>query len=488
MIYAKNLSLKLWAEAVSHAVFLLNRTAPTGCPGKCAWDLWSGRKQRLISSELRIFGEECYAHIPQQKRRKWDAKSQQGIFVGLAENVKGYRIYIPATQKVEVKHDVIFKPFLSSSQDASLIVNCTDDAVCAGDDKSDPLPAKDVVKGEDPEMSVSDSIFESTDQQSDDEPQPRNTNQESIKSRLRNAKNVNLESMMALLELRAFVAEKQDPATFDEALQSKDANKWKHAMTEEIAALHKNHTWDLVELPQNTTVIDNRWVYKIKDAVSNEPKRYRARLVVKGYTQKYDIDYKETFSPVAKFSSIRSIFAIASHKKMSLRQFDIKTAFLYGDVQEELYMKQPKGFEDGSDRVCRLRRSLYGLKQASRCWNEKFSEFLRSFDLKSTDADPCVFVRENLIVAIYVDDGLIAGVFQEDIRNLIQHLQNSFEVKIYEARCFLGLEINRKMNGSISVSQSSYAEKIVSKFNITDAHPVATPIDASTLKDEVQES
>ena len=147
--------------------------------------------------------------------------------------------------------------------------------------------------------------------------------------------------------------------------------------------------------------------------------RFKARLVAKGYAQKQGIDYDETFSPVARYDTIRTLLAVAASKNVKLKQFHVKTAFLYGELEEEVYLEKPEGFDDGSGRVCRLKRSLYGLKQAPRCWNKRFISSMEKVGLKNSTADPCLFYRTHEDsfpnIAIYVDEGLVVGNKDEEI-------------------------------------------------------------------------
>lgn len=214
-----------------------------------------------------------------------------------------------------------------------------------------------------------------------------------------------------MAEACAFISEAYEPLSFNEAKNCEDAPHWQDAMKEEMDSLHKNSTWLLVEPQKDRKVIDNRWVYKIKIHTNGDLERYKARLVVRGFTQQAGIDYHETFSPVVKFTSLRMLFATIAAEGLFAKQFDIKTAFLYGDLEEQIFMKQPEGFDDGTGRVCLLNKSLYGLKQASRCWNSKFTTFLKRFGLTENAADPCVFTGNNngsrIYLAIYIDDGLV---------------------------------------------------------------------------------
>ena len=208
--------------------------------------------------------------------------------------------------------------------------------------------------------------------------------------------------------------EVEEPCTFAEAMESSRSNEWMEAMEDEIVSLRKNGTWELTEAPQNRKVIQSRWVFKVKRDGTGHMIRHKALLVTKGFTQQAGIDYSKTYSPVVRHDSLRVILAIAGKLDLEIVQMDVKTAFLYGDLQEELYMAQPTGFiKVGEEHlVCQLKRNLYGLKQASRAWNSKFNSFLIQYELQRSEADPCVYHQQAngvlTIVAIWVDDCLIS--------------------------------------------------------------------------------
>lgn len=176
---------------------------------------------------------------------------------------------------------------------------------------------------------------------------------------------------------------------------------------------------------------------------------------------------------------------------MDLKQFDIKTAFLNGDLSEDVYMEQPIGFTDGSNKICKLKKSLYGLKQASRCWNQKFKYFIQTFGFVECKADPCVFVSNQnnvlIILAIHVDDGLVAADNIQSIDAVIKHLQDHFDVKAMNVGCFLGVQIEKK-NDSIFIHQTAYIQKVLSKFNMENSNPVVTPNDPNQQMHNYDES
>lgn len=219
--------------------------------------------------------------------------------------------------------------------------------------------------------------------------------------------------------------------------------------------------------------------------ISNgEVDRFKARLVIRGFSQQYGLNYFETFSPVVRFTSIRAILAMDAAEKMTLRQFDVKTAFLHGELEEEIYMKQPRGYDDNSGRVCKLLKSLYGLKQASRCWNKKF-KFIFEFKFAASKADPCVFIHENrgkrTILALYIDDGLLASGDDVFVEAIEHHMKSEFEVEFTDVDMYLGIQVKRKSDGSIFIHQSNYVHKILKRFNMEDCKKVAIPADPNQV-------
>lgn len=300
-------------------------------------------------------------------------------------------------------------------------------------------------------------------------------------------------SLMA--EAYAYVTEDLYPQSYDAAMKSNEAQEWKKAMDEEMSSLTENNTWELVNPPKRKRIVQNRWVLRIKSTADDTQGKFKARLVAKGYTQKAGIDYDETFSPVARYDTVRAVLSVSAAENLKLLQFDIKTAFLNGELSEEVYMRQPEGYSDKTGRVCKLKRSLYGLKQSPRCWNRRFTEFIKKQEMKRSSADPCLFTREKngkkLIIVIYVDNGLVAGSDKREIDFFVNELKKEFKITIGSFDSFLGIQVKQKEDGSIFITQRLYSEKILEKFGMAQSKTVSTPIEGQieeseeVLKDQI---
>lgn len=479
MIYAKGMNLELWAEAVHHANYVLNRTGTSSVRGKTPHELWFKKPPTTI--EFKVFGTEVYAHVPKQKRRKWSPKSKKGVFVGYDDCTKGYRVWFPSEHKVETHRDVVFQPesFGTTEEYKNDIMSRVPNSIQDQDLEENNYDEHEDQEPEAEPGRPQENVQERQADQQENEERRDGNRQLRDRQAIRRPIRYGEDYILDLEE--TFLAKSQDPITFESAIKGDEADKWRKAMIEEMESLERNQTWELVKPPANAKILQNRWVYRYKPAAKGKSGRYKARLVVKGFTQRAGIDYEETFSPVVKFGSIRSILTVAAAMGMKLAQFDIKTAYLNGDLTEEIYMVQPKGHEDGSGRVCKLQKALYGLKQSARCWNKKFTRVLEEFNLKTSEADPCVFTahenNEELILAVYIDDGLIASTSEKKIDELLQFLARELEVTVMPLNLFLGMEIEHLSDGSIFVQQSSYAQKVLNRFRMEEAHAVAIPAD-----------
>lgn len=478
LLYDNKMDKKFWAESVHTAVYVLNRTGTSSVEAKTPFELYFGKQPRI--DDLKLFGSEVFIHIPAVKRLKWDVKSKPGIFVGYSLESKGYRVYIPNENKIEISRDVIFKP---SKQDPVVVQMKTNDFCTQTNNDSNsevvlnPNVVNDmsVLRLADEEINENEVSHEAV--QNDVESQSTNINYEQSNRRsLRNRNEIQLpkrlqkDYLMSHDEMYSSFLACDEPLSYDEA---KRHSQWKDAMENEMQALLKNETWELVELPKERKALNNKWVFRIK---SNN--FYKARLVAKGYNQTFGIDYNETFSPVAQYKSIRFIIGWAAQYKMKMVQFDVKTAFLNGELHEEVYMLQPEGYDDGTNRVCKLKKGIYGLKQASRNWNAMFVQTLKEFNLVQSEVDPCVFIKNGndiLILVIYVDDGLIISKSELEIEQLLTHLESKFEIKREDLTMYLGMQIDREKSGSIKITQKKYIENLLKKLKMENCKAVSTP-------------
>ncbi|KAG8492662.1 hypothetical protein CXB51_010306 [Gossypium anomalum] len=369
LLFEKNLPKTMWAEAVNTAVYIQNRLPTKALAHKTPFEAWFGFKPSL--AHMKVFGCLCYSQVPAVKRDKLSKRAVPGILTGYSMVKKGYRILDPLTNKIQVSRDVVF-----------------DEKACWNWERNEPEAT--------PEELVTDQ-FEADhnypEMDVDDEP-VRGTR-----------------TLVDVYE-RAHVAQ-EEPCCFEEA----EAHQgWKQAMDDEIAMIDKNKTWELVPRPTNRKVIGVKWVYRAKQNTDGSLNKLKARLVVKGFSQKYGLDYMETFAPVARLDTIRLLIALATQKQWKIHQLDVKSAFLNGFLEEEIYIDQPQGFVVSSkeQKVYKLKKALYGLKQAPRAWSTRIDSYLLSLGFERSISEPTLYVKKKqaepqLIVSLYVDDLLVTG-------------------------------------------------------------------------------
>jgi hypothetical protein len=270
-----------------------------------------------------------------------------------------------------------------------------------------------------------------------------------------------------------------EPKTYEEALASSFRHKWEEAITSELDSLDENKIWEVCKLPTNKNILGTKWVFKIKCNSNNEPERYKARLEAKGFDQEEGIDFNETFAAVLKIQSIRLLLAIAINKGLIVHHVDISTAFLYGILDEEVYIEPPKGLrkELKSDEVLKLNKALYGLKQASRSWNKTIVAFFNELNFKQFQTDNCIFINKWLIIAIYVDDIVIIGKDELRIAIFKQCISSKFKTKdLGRLNLILGLQVEYKDSNTLIIHQKNYIDKIIKTFDIYDTKSVDIPL------------
>ena len=485
MLYHGNLPLWLWAEAVSTAVYLRNRSPTSSFKGATPYERWYGVKPDV--EHLRIFGCNVMVHIPDEKRRKLDKKSLRGVFVGYPENSKGYKIYNPENRSMLRSRDVIFleNSFGNLRQNKEY---CNKELLDDNLYFEDSFEVDGIENGLNAPHELNNGLLNAPNEMENvlDE-QIDVMEQNEVLQRPQRDKRQPVR--YGEWDYASLAVVHSEPRNYKEALNGPYAKQWKEAMNEEYKSLMKHKTWTLVKLPQGRNVVGSKWVYKAKQKANGDIDRYKARLVARGFSQEAGVDYDEVFAPVARYNSIRSVLAIANQLDLEVHQMDVKSAFLNGDLENEIFMKQPEGFVDSEnpDYVCLLKKSLYGLKQSARCWNLVMDEYLKSNGYKQSTADMCIYYKSEvkdgrtvlMIIAVYVDDTILASNNMDALNEEKRRLSRKFEMDDRgEVHYVLGMSVKRNRNLKIlTIDQRVYLENVLKRFGMQSCKPIATPLE-----------
>lgn len=279
-----------------------------------------------------------------------------------------------------------------------------------------------------------------------------------------------------------------EPKTYSDAMKCDDAFHWRKAIDKEGQSLIAHGTWKLVQLPKGKRALTSKWIFKIKYDAQGRIERYKARLVIRGFEQVKYIDYDEIFAPVIRLESLRLLLALVAINDWECHQTDVDTAFLNGDMTEDVYMVQPEGLvKPGQEQlVCKLMKSLYGLKQAPRAWHKKLTDFLKRNGYVKLNSDACIYIRAGHgveIVGIYVDDLLLISDTKSGVQQIKSMLASGFKCKdMGEVHYILGLRVRRDRTAkSLTIDQTNYAKSVLEKFNLTHLNPCRTPCDHGSL-------
>jgi hypothetical protein len=264
------------------------------------------------------------------------------------------------------------------------------------------------------------------------------------------------------------------PRTIEEAYLSLDADYWKEAIKSEMDSIMSNGTWEVVSRPYGCKPIRCKWMFKKNIRHDGTIEKYKVRLVAKGYNQKGE-DFFDTYSPVARLTTIRVLLFLAISYGLLIHQMDVKTSFLNGELEEEIYMNQADGFavKGQEGMVCKLLKTLYGLKQAPKQWHEKFDKTLTCVGFVVNEADKCVYYHfgggEGVILCLYVDDILIFGTSLNVIKEVKEFLSQNFDMKdLEETDVILNIKLVREGDDGVTLLQSHYVEKVLSRFGYSD--------------------
>lgn len=477
MLIGAGLPKSFWGEAIATANFIQNRVI-TRSTNLTPYERWNGVKPGINS--FQIFGSKCFVHVSAAKRGKLDNVAVEMIFLGYDENSKAYRCYNAATKKVVVSRDVRFgsKTVNEISIDLGQTSNTT---------KVDDSSVQEELANahEEIETDPEDSINEFVDAEEE-----FSTHEEENQPAVRVSQRVNKGiPRKRLIEEMHMVKEISEPKNYNEAIQSDEKEQWLAAMQDEIESHERNGTWQLVNLPVGKTAIGGKWVFKIKTGADGELQRYKARFVAQGFLQKYGEDYDEVFAPVVLHTTFRALLSVVAKRKWLVHHFDAKTAFLNGNLNETIYMKQPQGFDGDHSKVCLLKKSIYGLKQAARSWNTALHKVLIDAGFQQSYNDPCLYSNKIAgkfcYVIVYVDDLIVACPTEKQIKETESIFKPHFEMNnLGPIKHYLGMEISKDDHGNYELNQSAYIMKIASDFGLTDAKTAKTPMEVSYGKSE----
>ncbi|KAD0786919.1 hypothetical protein E3N88_43719 [Mikania micrantha] len=539
--FEANLPIKFWGECVLTATYIINRVPSKVLNNKTPYEVLLGKIPSY--DHMKVFGCLAYYWNNDTKGDKFEPRGKRGVFLGYPHGTKGYKVYDIEQKKMIISRHVQFVeesfPFrddnLNKEGKAPACEDNTDEEWMKGGDATHMhanIRSNNLDPGPQENESIHDEEDESPGSAGDhnleqnethevlDDPseshtplihkrtrfQPQHLKDYAVKlpPSIDHANPIHEQSTSTVHPLahyisynnfstnhKAFLAaidSHDEPKSFKEASQD---DRWKDAMQKEIKALEQNGTWTLEELPNGKKAIDSKWVYKIKHKPNGEVERYKARLVAKGFTQLEGVDYHDTFAPVAKLVTMRALLSVAVKRGWHIHQLDVNNAFLHGDLEEEVYMKVPQGFsQEKETRVCRLRKSIYGLKQASRNWYHKFTSCLMNLGFKQSVADPSLFIHKTgktyVAALIYVDDVIVVGNDMNKMQATKIELHDQFTIKdLGSLKYFLGIEVARTKEG-IVLSQRKYTLDILRDMGLEGCRPSTFPMEQGLKLDKCE--
>lgn len=506
LLIQSGLPPSFWGEAINTANYIRNRCPSRSLGGKTSFEKW--RNEVPDVRHLREFGCNVYTLDRNPNKSKFENRSKKGILVGYSEESKAYRVWIPEERRVDISRNVRFL-----EGDRIRIGNDFED-FCARDEKlSEDFDDREIeLPFADREAeTVPDDEESSSDQEESDDADTTSSRRGRGRPRLIRTgsrgrpKKQYHQAALADVDIELVnLAE----VPVKEALQGAEADEWLAAMESEMKSIIASQTWTVVSRPEDREVIGSRFVLRNKYNGDGTLERRKARLVAKGYSQRPGVDFGDTFAPVARMSSIRMVAALAAQHQLSMSQFDVTTAYLNGELEEQIFMECPLKFEEilervidrekkGSriheasvdmlkefrrgDKVLLLRKALYGLRQAGRRWHTKLSEILESYGFTRSNSDHCVFYlgrgEDILIAVVYVDDMIVASKNDQDISKLFDFLSTKFKVRnLGPIKYCLGIEFSQNQE-IISLSQRGYLDDVLRRFGMLESKSVGSPLD-----------
>ena len=516
----------LWAEALLAFVFVKNRSPHAALAGGVPLSIWRSKPVRV--DMLRVWGCRAY-HVVTNGRAKLDNNATPLIFVGYDGDSAAYRLYDPVTRKTVRSRDTRFVedefPWAtppptpstpahpSAAPEEDLIILTTRSAPVAPN-----MPAPQTPVREPPAAPLAPPRpTQARDVQATPPPQPvfarenapspplppspaPKEDPDESRDELDFLGNdpfgctlAQVEALHAAASDELSASDEQfslptsDPRNHREAMRDSDAEHWRLGEQDEFTSLrdeyHVFHAVDRSEVPQDAKILGGRFVYRRKKDQHGLVTGHKVRLVAQGFTQRPNVDFRETFAPVVKFTSIRVLLALAARYRLHVHQADVDKAYLHGSLDEELYMRVPEGIDSAefSGKVLKLDRALYGLKQAGRVWNHRIHATLEGLGYSRTKSDACIYVRREggqyHYIALYVDDLLFVSPDLAEIQRVKDGLKREYGIKdLGEAKFILGIQVHRRENGGIFLSQRAYLEDVLLRLGHADGRTAPTPM------------
>ena len=480
LIQAK-LPKRYWVRALSTAAHIRNLTVTANSQGKSPFELFTGKPPRR--NHLRVFG--CTAYVMKRKinLRKLDSRSVKAKFIGYDDRSTAYILQEFDSKKVIKARNVIFRESEIQSFSAKETISLENPNLVSPNMDFDDDRSKD----EDTKIPVQGGVGENNaaipvDQNQFEVEGDPNENEVPLPRGSRNRRPP--ERYGLPYTFNTTKEDVQEPKSYNEAVNSPQAENWRKAMQTEYNSLMDNNTWTLVNEPEDQQVLPGKWVYKVKYGADGQVDKLKARYVAKGYAQVEGLDFFDTYAPTCKPETFRILLATAAQKDLQLGQMDVKSAYLHSNIEEEIYLEQPQGFvkkaNSGQKLVCKLNKSIYGLKQAAKNWYEALTSLLLKEGFKRSRNDYCLFVRKEedetfSYVLVWVDDIVVAGATEEAVNEIKSMLNENFKMDDRGAlNWFLGMQILRS-HDKITVDQKKYIETVLQQFNMSDCKAVATP-------------
>jgi transposase InsO family protein len=503
MISAKNLDKSFWGEAVTCANFLRNRT-PASKIGTTPYEKLFKKKPNLRF--IKVFGSKV-TYVPATYKSKLDKRVNYGILVGFSPELSSYKVW--DTERLSMFYTKDLKVIdessklentnpstnLSKPQEVYVIADSSEETkpVVQANPRT---PVIHVIPDDSGEEMIVPLIVDSRTNSEATESETRTSSETlTFESPANDAGEASAEAgihnthaldqsgvcpsnqlLMDLDESKLIVWD--DPQSFEEALNSVDKAEWIQAMADEMKSFTSNEVFEKVNLTFTPRYIDAKWVFKRKLDGNGKIVRFKARLVAKGFKQKFGVDYFDVYAPVIRYETIRILISHAAFTGMRLRHFDVETAFLNGDLEEEIYLKFPLGCASYSHSVVKLRKSIYGLKQSGRNWNIKIATVLKALGFTRSLADQCLFIKgsakEQVLIGLFVDD-LIACGKTSDLDHLFEQITSHFRMKdLGELSHIVGMQVNRT-SSEITICQSLFIKLMLEKFGMSECKSIATP-------------